>query len=101
FLFSKTAGVNRDDLHRSVVALMMSLVGLDQPKESAGSSGPQTFAASFINGAVDRQSLAPTRIGRRSVSTSLVGSLSVPFDDLADMFAERLLARGIRELLPA
>ena len=101
FLFSKTAGVNRDDLHRSVVALMMSLVGLDQPKEAAASGGPQTFAAGFINGAVDRQGMAPTRIGRRSVSTSLVGSLSVPFDDLADMFAERLLARGVRELLPA
>lgn len=96
FLFSKAAGIEREDLHRSVVALIMSLVGQETP---AGTDAAMSFADSFINSAIDRQSLSPTRIGRRGVSTSLVGSLTVPFDDLADMFAGRLLGRGVRELL--
>ncbi|MBB5873096.1 hypothetical protein F4553_006530 [Allocatelliglobosispora scoriae] len=101
FLFSKSAGIDRDDLHRSVVALILSLVGLEQPKSSQSGGGDQSFAASFINSSINRQALARTKIGSQAVSTSLVGSLTVPFDDLADMFAGRLLARGVRELLPA
>ncbi|GAA4259447.1 tubulin-like doman-containing protein [Dactylosporangium darangshiense] len=102
FLFSKTAGIERDDLHRSIVALIMSLVGLEQPKQGLGATAEsQSFAATFINGSTDRQTPSKTGIGQRSVSTSLVGSLTVPFDDLADMFAGRMLARGVRELLPA
>ncbi|WP_051809029.1 tubulin-like doman-containing protein [Actinoplanes subtropicus] len=99
FLFSKAAGIERDDLHRSVVALIMSLVGQETPAGTDAAGAPMSFADSFINSAIDRQSLSPTRIGCRGVSTSLVGSLTVPFDDLADMFAGRLLGRGVRELL--
>ncbi|GGN49402.1 hypothetical protein FHR83_008780 [Actinoplanes campanulatus] len=98
FLFSKAVGIARDDLHRSIVALILSLVGLDVPAGGRDAGGPVSFADSFINGVVERQSMSPTRIGCRGVSTSLVGSLTVPFDDLADMFAGRLLGRGVREL---
>ncbi|MEV0566320.1 tubulin-like doman-containing protein [Dactylosporangium sp. NPDC050588] len=102
FLFSKTAGIDREDLHRSIVALILSLVGLEQPKQAiGGTDSQQSFAATFINGSHERQLISKTGIGQRSVSTSLVGSLTVPFDDLADMFAGRMLARGVRELLPA
>jgi len=97
FLFSKAAGIEREDLHRSIVALILSVVGQDTPV-GKNADAAMSFADSFLNGTVDRQSLSPTRIGSRSVSTSLVGSLTVPFDDLADMFAGRLLGRGVREL---
>ncbi|GLY97809.1 tubulin-like doman-containing protein [Actinoplanes sp. NBRC 103695] len=99
FLFSKAAGIDRDDLHRSVVAMIMSLVGTESVQQGKTGGDTQSFADSFINEVTDRSSLSPTRIGRKSVSTSLVGSLTVPFDDLADMFAGRLLGRGVRELI--
>jgi hypothetical protein len=103
FLFSMGAGVRRDDLHRSVVSLMMSLVGTDIGGESDGlrigdRRTYMSFADSFINSAVERESPAPTGIGNRGVSTSSVASMTVPVDDIADIISSRILAEAITEL---
>lgn len=102
FLFSMGAGVRRDDLHRSVVSLVLSLIGTDiiaagdvqQPTDRTY----QSFADSFINGSVERESPAQTGIGSRGVSTSSVASMTVPVDELADIISSRLLAAAVTEL---
>lgn len=101
FLFSGNAGMRREDLHRSVVSMVLSLVGSDLPRDAEGKSTGQefqSFADSFINKAAERSVQASTGIGRRGVSTSSVASLTVPDDELADIVSSRLLADAVREL---
>jgi hypothetical protein len=102
FLFSLTAGMHRDDLHRSVVSLLLSLVGTDLPAEIDGGQfmdrNFQSFADSFINSAGERGVPAATGIGKRGVSTSAVASMTVPVEDLADIVSSRLLADAITEM---
>ena len=99
FLFSRPVGAEPDDLHRSVVSLVLSLVGtdLDQAEEPQAEAR-QSFADSFINSAVDRHIAAHDGIGNRGVSTALVSSLTVPIDELADLVAGRLLRTAFGEL---
>ncbi|WP_239404694.1 tubulin-like doman-containing protein [Frankia sp. Cj3] len=98
FLFSGSYGVRRDDLHRSIVSLMLSLVGTGKSDTDGATVGDrlyQSFADDFINRGVEREVPAPSGIGLRGVSTSLVASMDVPVDDLADIVASRLLARAV------
>jgi Tubulin like len=99
FLFSRPVGAEPDDLHRSVVSLVLSLVGteLDQTEDTQAEAR-QSFADSFINRAVDRQIPAHDGIGNRGVSTALVSSLTVPTDELADLVAGRLMRTAFEEL---
>ncbi|MBL7502236.1 tubulin-like doman-containing protein [Frankia sp. CNm7] len=102
FLFSRTAGMKRDDIHRSIASLVLSLVSAEQTDvaEEARVRGQtfQSFADSFINGANDRSTPADSGIGYRGVSTSLVASLTVPGDELAELVGNRLLARATAQL---
>jgi Tubulin like len=102
FLFSLTAGMHRDDLHRSVVSLLLSLIGTDLPTDNNGAQfmdrNFQSFADSFINSAVERGVPAASGIGKRGVSTSAVASMTVPVDDLADIVSSRLLADAVNEM---
>jgi hypothetical protein len=105
FLFSRTSGIEREDLHRSVVSLVMSLIGTGlnpggAEVENAVIQGDlyQSFADSFINEGVRREVPAPSGIGACGVSTSLVASMTVPVDELADIVAGRLLAQSVRDL---
>ncbi|MYS86543.1 hypothetical protein GTZ85_41605 [Streptomyces sp. SID5474] len=105
FLFSRTSGIEREDLHRSVVSLVMSLIGTGlnpggPELENAVIQGDlyQSFADSFINEGVRREVPAPSGIGACGVSTSLVASMTVPVDELADIVAGRLLAQAVRDL---
>jgi Tubulin like len=101
FLFSRTTGVEREDLHRSVVSFVLSLIGTSLAAESenvATDRTYQSFAEQFINQGVERQVTAYTGIGNRGVSTSLVASMTVPVDDLADVISSRLLARAVDEM---
>jgi hypothetical protein len=102
FLFSLTAGMHRDDLHRSVVSLLLSLIGTDLPADAEGAKyldrNFQSFADSFINSASERGVTAPTGVGKRGVSTSAVASMTVPVEDLADIVSSRLLAEAIDEM---
>ncbi|GAA2432432.1 hypothetical protein GCM10010191_53070 [Actinomadura vinacea] len=105
FLFSRPMGAEPRDLRRSVVSLVLSLIGteFEQGRDPDGEQY-QSFADSFINGTVDRQVQAENGIGNRGVSTALVTSLTVPVDKLADVVAGRLLRAGVTGLaepLPA
>jgi hypothetical protein len=102
FLFSRTAAVDREDLHRSVVSFILSLIGTSLPGEQENFQADQlyqSFAEQFINQGVDRQVAAYTGIGNRGVSTSLVASMTIPVDDLADIISSRLLARAVDALV--
>ncbi|MGW0824962.1 tubulin-like doman-containing protein [Streptomyces sp. NPDC002845] len=105
FLFSPTAGIRPDDLRRSIVSLVMSLIGTElgdsrpRGRTTATDDDFQTFAASFINRGVQRGSVSPTGIGRQGVSTSLVASMTAPMDQLADLVAGRLLREAVTDLV--
>jgi Tubulin like len=102
FLFSLTAGMEREDLHRSVVSLMLSLIGTDQERQDEQARVTdrqyQSFADEFINRGIERELPAPSGLGSCGVSTSLVASMTVPVDDLADIVSSRLLAEAVSEL---
>ncbi|MDX3453936.1 tubulin-like doman-containing protein [Streptomyces sp. ME02-8801-2C] len=105
FLFSPTAGIRADDLRRSIVSLVMSLIGTElgdtrtRGRTTVSDDDFQTFAASFINRGVHRSALSPTGIGRQGVSTSLVASMTVPMDQLADLVAGRMLREAVSDLV--
>ncbi|GAB7032450.1 tubulin-like doman-containing protein [Streptomyces sp. NPDC021749] len=105
FLFSPTAGIRQDDLRRSIVSLVMSLIGTElgdgrsRGRTTAADDDYQTFAASFINRGVHRSAMSPTGIGRQGVSTSLVASMTAPMDQLADLVAGRLLREAVTDLV--
>ncbi|MFC5215394.1 tubulin-like doman-containing protein [Streptomyces coerulescens] len=107
FLFSPTAGIRADDLRRSIVSLVMSLIGTElgdgraRGRKMAADDDFTTFAASFINRGVQRSAVSPTGIGRQGVSTSLVASMTAPMDQLADLVAGRLLRLAVTDLVEA
>ncbi|WP_053732593.1 tubulin-like doman-containing protein [Nocardia sp. NRRL S-836] len=104
FLFGRpVGGVRRDDLNRSMVSLMTSLIGAgptDQDDEEGGANRPyQSFADGFINSKVDRHAIADTGVGRRGVTTSAVAALTTPLLELTDVVSSHLLANAVNELL--
>lgn len=104
FLFSRTAGIRPDDLRRSIVSLVMSLIGTELGDGSTGAARSradddyQTFAASFINRGLHRATRAASGIGHQGVSTSLVASMTAPLDELAQLVSARMLAMSVRRL---
>jgi Tubulin like len=99
FLFSQPAGATREDMHRSIVSLMMSLVGTEMSEEDNRSGEHhQSFADSFVNEATHRQVAAENGIGNRAVSTALVASLTVPVDELAGIVGARLLRTAVDQI---
>ncbi|MEV5238344.1 tubulin-like doman-containing protein [Streptomyces cinnamoneus] len=100
FLFSRTAGIRPDDLRRSIVSLVMSLVGTGLGEGPGHADDDyQTFAANFINRGVTRRTRSASGIGHQGVSTSLVASMTAPLDELAELASARLLARAVPRLL--
>ena len=98
-LFSRPASATREDTHRAIVSLVMSLVGTEvTDRDQRSGVVPQSFAESFINEAGLRQARAGNGIGNRGVSTALVASLTVPVDELAGIISARLLRNAIDEL---
>ncbi|MGW3040180.1 tubulin-like doman-containing protein [Kitasatospora sp. NPDC001159] len=102
FLFNRTAGIRPDDLRRSMVSLVMSLIGTElgdgRATRTRADDDYQTFAASFINRGVQRAANAPSGIGRRGVSTSLVASMTAPVDELASLVSGRILRASVDQL---
>ena len=99
FLFSQPAGASREDMHRSIVSLVMSLVGTEMSEDDDRlGEHHQSFADSFVNEATHRQVTAENGIGGRGVSTALVASLTVPVDDLAGIVGARLLRTAIEQI---
>ena len=100
FLFSRTAGIESDDLRRSIVSLVLSLIGTELATDRAGrtTENHQSFADSFINSGHERAARSLSGIGHQGVSTSLVASMTVPVNELAELLAGRLLAAAVRRL---
>jgi hypothetical protein len=99
FLFSLPAGAAREDMHRSISSLVLSLVGTEMTEDDDRTGEHhQSFADSFVNEAAHRQVAAENGIGGRGVSTALVASLTVPVDELAGIVGSRLLREAIEFL---
>ena len=103
FLFGRpVGGVRRDDLHRSMVSLMDSLMSAEPPDEQVtrgtNTSYP-TFADDFINRAVERNPRSDTGVGRRGVTTSAVAALTTPLLEITDIVSGHLLARAVEALV--
>lgn len=97
-LLGLTAGLQPEDLRRSITAMVMSLMAAelgDERPQGRTEGDYQSFAASFVNKSVERSKPAKSGIGHRGLSTSLAASLTVPVDDLAELVAGRLLAQAI------
>ncbi|MEU4619990.1 tubulin-like doman-containing protein [Actinoplanes sp. NPDC023801] len=103
FLFGRpVGGVSRDDLHRSMVSLMDSLISAEPPdtQDTPGmNTSYPTFADDFINGTVKRNPMSDTGVGRRGVTTSAVAALTTPLLEITDILSSHLLARAVDELL--
>ncbi|MCW2932295.1 MAG: hypothetical protein JWM19_3257 [Actinomycetia bacterium] len=96
FLFSQPAGATREDMHRSITSLVLSLVGTELSEgDTRNGEHRQSFADSFVNEQTQRQIAAENGIGGRGVSTALVASLTVPVDELADIVGARLLREAV------
>lgn len=99
FLFARPGGATREDMHRAIVSLVMSLVGTEATDRDQHSGVvPASFAESWVNDAGTRDLPAVNGIGNRGVSTALVASLTVPVDELAGIIAARLLRDSIEQL---
>lgn len=99
FLFSQPVGADRHDLHRSIASLVLSLIGTELEQETDHTGEPhQSFTDWWVNAGNNRQSPAENGIGNRGVSSALVASLTVPFDDLAGIIGGRLMRTAIEQL---
>jgi Tubulin like len=99
FLFSQPAGASREDMHRSIASLVLSLVGTElSADDDRNGEHHQSFADSFVNEAAHRQVAAENGIGGRGVSTALVASLTIPVDELAGIVGSRMLREAIAQI---
>jgi hypothetical protein len=99
FLFSRPAGASRDDMHRSIASLVLSLTGTELPQDdNAAAEHHQSWADSLVSQSAIRQAPPDNGMGGRGVSTALVASLTVPSDELADLVGGRLLRMAIESM---
>lgn len=96
FLFRRPEAITMADLHRSIVAFILSLIGTQVQGEVTTREG--SFASWFVNQAGSRNAIAPDGIGLRPASTALAAQLTIPTTDISEILAARLLAEGTREL---
>lgn len=102
YLFGHHSGAARkQDLHRCMVEMMLTLTGAvpqapDDAERDAAAAQPR-YESSMIN-RVDIADRSPTGVGRRTVATCAVASMTVPVDELLDIVSSRLLAEGVRFL---
>jgi hypothetical protein len=93
-LFSGSAAMDLDDVRRSMVAFMVSMMSV----QGSQVDGPaQSFASSFINSATARQATSSSGVGRQGVSAAITASLRAPVDEVADLIAGNLLTTAIGE----
>lgn len=97
FLFHRPAAFDQDDLHRSIVSFVESLVGAPAPEESEGEQR-LSFAQQFVNNITSRNSPSRTGIGLRPATMALSASLTVPVHEIATILADKLVAEAVAEL---
>lgn len=96
FLFRRPQAITSDDLHRSMVAFIISLIGTELQKETGTREG--SFASWFVNRSHIRGEVAPDGIGRRPASTALAAQLTIPLAEIAEILSRRLVAEATRQL---
>jgi hypothetical protein len=96
FLFGRPPAITQADLYRSIVTLVLSLIGteLDDPPSSEGGS----FASDLVNKAGHRRTPAPDGVGCRPAATALAAELTIPWREIADILTSRLVADAVGEL---
>ncbi len=99
-LFRRPDAIEPEDLYRSIVELLLSMISTQADSESddGGIEPPMSFAQQFLNNAGMRMQEARSGIGRRGVATGLVAALTLPQDQIAEVFADRLLGRAVEQL---
>jgi len=96
FLFRRPQAIQMEDLHRSIVTFILSLVGTELKMDTGTRSG--SFASEFLNGAEHRNRPAPDGIGLHPASTALAAQLTIPITEIAEILAGRLVAEATNEL---
>lgn len=101
YLFGHRSGAARkQDLHRCMVEMMLTLTGAvpQSPDDAEPDDVAQPRYEGIVINRVDIADRAPTGVGRRTVATCAVASMTVPVDELLDIVSSRLLAEGVRFL---
>jgi hypothetical protein len=94
-LFSRPQTLEMDDLLRSIVSFMLSIVGTTVSTDRGGEFIP--LSSQLINAALQGQP-APDGIGNRPASTALAAELRIPLEEIAEALSQHLLAGATREL---
>lgn len=102
FLFGRPrAGVPRQVLRRSMVSMIVSLIGEGPEAADAGAIDNMDWASKFVNDKAGRSAPSETGVGRKGVSTSSVASLTVPVAELTELVSARLLSEAVGHLRQA
>lgn len=95
FLFSRPATLTIEDLHRSIVAFILSTIGTTVQAETGDEYRPLT--SRLINSQL-LGAKAPDGIGQHPATTALAAELRIPLEDIVEILAQRLLANAVRDL---
>jgi hypothetical protein len=93
-LFSRPQMIEMDDLLRSIVSFMLSIVGTVST-ERDGEFIP--LSSQLINAALQGEP-APDGIGNRPASTALAAELHIPVEEIAETLSQHLLAAATHKL---
>jgi hypothetical protein len=94
-LFSRPQTLEMDDLLRSIVSFVLSIVGTTVSTDRGGEFIP--LSSQLINAALQGQP-APDGIGNRPASTALAAELRIPVEEIAETLSQHLLAAATRQL---
>ena len=94
-LFSRPQTLEMDDLLRSIVSFMLSIIGTTVSTDRGGEFTP--LSSQLINAALQGQP-APDGIGNRPASTALAAELRIPVEEIAETLSQHLLAAATHQL---
>ena len=94
-LFSRPQTLDMDDLLRSIVSIVLSIVGTTVSTDRGGEFIP--LSSQLINAALQGQP-APDGIGNRPATTAIGAELRIPVEEIAEALSQHLLAAATRKL---
>lgn len=97
FLFNRPETVSLDDLHRSVVSFVVSVIGTTID-EGADVQNARPLSANLIDESKYVGELSPDGIGRHPAATALAAEIRIPLEQISEIIAQRLLAQATRQL---
>ncbi|MET0602382.1 MAG: tubulin-like doman-containing protein [Baekduia sp.] len=96
FLFSRPSSLTKEDLHRSIVAFILSAVGTTVQTDQGQVFHP--LMQTLINDTRFIGSPAPDGVGLHPAATALAAELRVPLEEIVDILAQHLLANATRAM---